>query len=275
MSDLPVQNQLPETVGPSAIKATNVSKAFSSLGSGNLSLTVVHNFSLSLREGDLVTFFGPNGCGKTTILSILAGLIEPDSGSITRNMSGLDLSAVGYVFQNYADTLLPWRTVSANISFPLELRRIPLQDQESRVQKRLDQFHLTEHADKYIYELSGGLKQLVAIARATIYEPRLLLLDEPFSALDYSISRMFWIRFREFWAEQQVTTIFVSHNVDEAVFMGDRVFVLSKRPAEVVAEVPVPFGKDRSLSLLSSPEFFAVRTRVLQAFEEGRCIQES
>lgn len=270
-----MQNQLPETVGPSAIKATNVSKAFSSLGSGNLSLTVVHNFSLSLREGDLVTFFGPNGCGKTTILSILAGLIEPDSGSITRNMSGLDLSAVGYVFQNYADTLLPWRTVSANISFPLELRRIPLQDQESRVQKRLDQFHLTEHADKYIYELSGGLKQLVAIARATIYEPRLLLLDEPFSALDYSISRMFWIRFREFWAEQQVTTIFVSHNVDEAVFMGDRVFVLSKRPAEVVAEVPVPFGKDRSLSLLSSPEFFAVRTRVLQAFEEGRCIQES
>jgi NitT/TauT family transport system ATP-binding protein len=118
--------------------------------------------------------------------------------------------------------------------------------------------------------LSGGLKQLVAIARATVYDPKLLILDEPFSALDYSLSRMLWIRFREFWANQNVTTIFVSHNIDEAVFLGDRVVVLSARPAKVVADIPVPFGQERSLSLLASPEFFSTRNQILQAFEEGR-----
>jgi NitT/TauT family transport system ATP-binding protein len=136
----------------------------------------------------------------------------------------------------------------------------------------MDQFRLAEHADKYVYELSGGLKQLVAIARATVYDPELLILDEPFSALDYSLSRMLWLRFREFWANQHVTTVFVSHNVDEAVFLGDRVIVLSSRPARVVADVEVPFGADRSLQLLSSTDFFSTRNQVLDAFERGRVI---
>ena len=111
---------------------------------------------------------------------------------------------------------------------------------------------------------------MVSIARATVYDPRLLILDEPFSALDYSLSRMFWLRFREFWTRQQVTTVFVSHNVDEAVFLGDRVCVLSARPAHLVADIHVPFGRERALSLLSSQEFFAVRSQVLAAFVEGR-----
>lgn len=252
------------------IEAKGISKAFASSTQGTPSLQVVRDFTLRLCEGELVTFFGPNGCGKTTILNILAGLINPDAGTLDRNSGAAEALAVGYVFQNYADTLLPWRTVRSNVAFPLELRRMSSDECASRVQRRLEQFRLTEHADKYVYQLSGGLKQLVAIARATVYEPRLLLLDEPFSALDYSLSRMFWLRFREFWTDQQVTTVFVSHNVDEAVFLGDTVYVLSTRPAQVVAEVPVPFGRERSLSLLSSREFFSVRTQVLDAFEKGR-----
>lgn len=250
------------------IDAHNVSKSFSStLPEGDV-LSVINNFSLKLAEGELVTMFGPNGCGKSTILNILAGILKPDSGEIIRNND--DIMPVGYVFQNYSDTLLPWRSVRDNIAFPLEIRNITKKDQKEKINKRMEQFRLTEHAEKYIYELSGGLKQLVAIARATVYNPKLLLLDEPFSALDYSVSRMFWLRFREFWSDIKVTTVFVSHNVDEAVFLGDKVYVLSSRPTQVVAEVTIPFGKNRSLDLLNSQEFFSIRSKVLTAFEQGR-----
>jgi NitT/TauT family transport system ATP-binding protein len=251
------------------IEAKNVFKSFPSHTPDAPPLQVVENFNLSLREGELVTMFGPNGCGKTTILNLLANLLPPDSGIIVRTHNPEPI-AVGYVFQNYADTLLPWRTVRGNIAFPLEIRDTEGQERTKRVNKRLEQFHLTEHADKYVYQLSGGLKQLVSIARSTAYDPRLLILDEPFSALDYSLSRMLWLRFREFWTDQKVTTVFVSHNVDEAVFLGDRVCVLSARPARVIADVPVPLGGERPLSLLSSQDFFAVRKQVLDAFEEGR-----
>lgn len=252
------------------IEARSISKSFASSVPGTQPLEVVRDFTLRIGEGELVTVFGPNGSGKTTILNMLAGLIEPDSGVIERNGGSSESPAVGYVFQNYADTLLPWRSVRGNVRLPLEFRHSTGSDCEKKVLDRLEQLRLTEHADKYVYELSGGLKQLVAIARATVYEPRFLLLDEPFSALDYSLSRMFWLRFREFWAHQQVTTVFVSHNVDEAVFLGDRVCVLSARPAQVVAEVSMPFGRERALDLVASSQFFEVRTQVLDAFERGR-----
>lgn len=252
------------------IEARDIAKAFDSPTPGGPRTEVVNGFSLQVQEGKLVTMFGPNGCGKSTILNILASILEPDSGQVIRNSHNPDSLSVGYVFQNHADTLLPWRTVRGNIVFPLELRKVPRAERHERASRRMEQFRLSEHAEKYVYQLSGGLKQLVTIARATVYDPQLLLLDEPFSALDYSLSRMLWQQFREFWANQTVTTVFVSHNVDEAVFLGDRVIVLSARPARVVADIAVPFGQDRQLSLLSSEEFFAVRSRVLAAFEKGR-----
>jgi len=251
---------------PPIVELRAVSKGFPGIPAP---LSVLRDVNLAVSEGELVTFFGPNGCGKTTLLNVIAGLAAPDSGAMTRNGGACD-SPVGYVFQNHADTLLPWRTVYGNLAFPLELQRAAAAGHAKRIADTLRLFHLQEHSHKYAYELSGGLKQLLSIARAAVYDPRLLLLDEPFSALDYSLSRMFWIRFREFWAQQRITTLFVSHNVDEAVFLGDRVCVLSARPAHIVADIHVPFGPDRKLDLLGTPEFFAVRAKVLEAFDDGR-----
>lgn len=252
------------------IDVVNVSKSFrSSLDEGK-EVKAVDGLSLQIHEGELVTIFGPNGCGKTTFLGLLAGVLHADSGAIRWNLKEGDALQVGYVFQNYGDTLLPWRTVEGNLAFPLEVRRLDAQEIKKRVGKRLEMFRLSEHAEKYIYELSGGLKQLVAIARATVYDPQLLLLDEPFSALDYSLSRLMWRQFREFWSDLNVTTVFVSHNVDEALFLGDKVCVLTPRPTRLAAEIPIPFGPTRSLDLLKDETFFAVRAKVLSAFENGR-----
>jgi NitT/TauT family transport system ATP-binding protein len=252
------------------IEAQKISKSFISPLSENGKLLVIDDFSLSVGEGELVTLFGPNGCGKTTILNLFAGTIHPDTGTVFWNSGESQPREIGYVFQNYGDTLLPWRSVRANIAFPLEIRKVSKKEIEEKTARVMNRFGLSEHSDKYVYELSGGLKQLVAIARSTVYYPRLLLLDEPFSSLDYSVSRMLWTRFRQFWADSKVTTIFVSHNIDEAVFLGDRVCVMSSRPTQIVAEITVPFGKERDLALVSSQEFFNIRTQVLRAFEGGK-----
>jgi NitT/TauT family transport system ATP-binding protein len=200
---------------------------------------------------------------------MLAGFLQPDSGTISLNNGDLQCPSIGYVFQNYADTLLPWRTLRSNVLFPLELRRLRASERRRRVDDRLALFGLAEHAHKYIYELSGGLKQLAAIAQATIYDPSLLLLDEPFSALDYSRSRVLWKRFRELWQQLRVSTVFVSHNVDEAIYLGDDVYVLSSRPTRVVERFRVPFGPNRELSILHSEDFMQLRSQVLCAFESG------
>src|ERR1043166_4521081 len=218
------------------IELRNVSKKFAANSPQSTGVEIIRDFNLELGEGKLVTVFGPNGAGKSTLLHLLAGILKPDTGEVVRHTPQGQEMPVGYVFQNHADTLLPWRSVRDNIAFPLEIRKVPPNERTHRISRRLDQFRLAEHADKYVYQLSGGLKQLVSIARAAVYDPQLLILDEPFSALDFSLCRTLWLRFREFRAHQSVTTLFVSHNVDEAVFLGDRVLVLSSRPAKIMAD---------------------------------------
>lgn len=230
---------------------------------------ILENFDLKIGTGEVVTIFGPNGCGKSTLLNILAGLIEPNQGSVVRFADRTDDFAVGYVFQNYADTLLPWLNVRDNVAFPLQIRKLSADEINEKVESRLKQFGLEQLGSRFTYELSGGQKQLVAIARAMVYEPDLLILDEPFSQLDFSVARGIWTQLWEMWRSEPVTTLCVSHNVDEAVFLGERVCVLSTRPGHVVEDVSVPLGRNRSLSLLTSPEFFLVRNRVLEAFAEG------
>ena len=230
---------------------------------------VLRDLGLKIEIGEIVTIFGPNGCGKSTLLNILAGLVEPDKGSVVRFSNQTDNFAVGYVFQNHADSLLPWLNVRDNIAFPLKIRGLSSGEIGEKVGTRLEQFSLAKLSGRFVYELSGGQQQLVAIARAMVYEPDLLILDEPFSHLDFSVAREIWTQLWEMWRTEPVTTLCVSHNVDEAVFLGERVCVMSARPGRVIEDVDVPLSKDRSLSLLTSEAFLTARNRVLEAFSQG------
>jgi len=230
---------------------------------------VLQDLDLKIGIGEIVTIFGPNGCGKSTLLNILAGFVEPDKGSSVRFSSKTDNLAVGYVFQNHADTLLPWLNVRDNIAFPLRIRGLSSNEISEKVGPRLEQFRLENLSDSCVYELSGGQQQLVAIARAMVYEPDLLILDEPFSQLDFSVARGIWMQLWEMWRAEPVTTLCVSHNVDEAVFLGERVCVMSARPGRVIEDIGIPLSKDRSLSLLTSEDFLSARNRVLEAFALG------
>lgn len=247
------------------VQIENISKSF--IKPNDEKVLVLEDFSLNLKKGETVTLFGPNGCGKSTLLSLLANLETIDHGKIKRSWRSNERNAVGFVFQQYGDILHPWRTVLKNVELPLEIKGMAKKKRRKRSIERLAHFGLEEHADKYIYQLSGGQRQLVAFCQATVFRPKLLLCDEPFSAMDYSVSRRLWLQLREFLNEQEIATVFVSHDIDEAIFLGDRVCVLSPRPAKIVMEIKISFGKKRKLNILETEKFFEIRKSVLKAFE--------
>ncbi len=251
------------------IEIKSVSKSFTKPNGGRVS--ILKQFSLNIKKGEIVTLFGPNGCGKSTLLSLLSGSVEPDRGKVILPWSEEAKGNIGFVFQNYGDVLHPWRTVRENLELPLEIHGGSTKEQrEEQALQCLKNFGLDEHADKYVYQLSGGQHQLVTICQATVYNPELLLCDEPFSALDYTISRRLWLQLRNFLVKHDMSTMFVSHAIDEAIFLGDRVCVLSPRPGKILKDIKIPFGKERTLDMVNTPEFFAIRKEILSTFEEGR-----
>lgn len=251
----------------SAIEINNISIGYINTGTEK-SFPIFQEFNLKVSKSDIVSIFGPNASGKTTLLNVIAGTIEPDCGSVSFFDSNTMKPSIGYVFQNYYDTLLPWRTVRENIRLPLESTGKKLNEQErTSLESAIAKFNLHSYENQYIHALSGGLKQMVALARATIYNPAILLLDEPFSALDYSIARNMWNSFILNCKKENTTTILVSHNIDEAIYLGDRLIVLSGRPARIIKDIPINLGPNRDTSLLHSPDFLAIRKEILLAFE--------
>ncbi|MBL7160577.1 MAG: ABC transporter ATP-binding protein [Candidatus Aenigmarchaeota archaeon] len=230
---------------------------------------VLNNVSMNIEKGEFVTFFGPNGCGKSTFLHLISGLHQPTAGKIGVNNKTVEEAKVGFVFQDYSGSIFPWRTVSGNVEFGLEVQGVPKEKRRKMAREFMGKLNLTEHSNKYPYQLSGGLKQLTAIARALVYDPDIFVLDEPFSALDYQTTRRMWLELLRVWKDLEKTTLFVSHFVDEAVFLADRVVVFSKSPARIMGEVLVDLGRPRKLEMLQSRKFFALRNRVLKLFEEG------
>src|SRR3954452_6158712 len=213
---------------------------------------------LTIRAGELFVLVGPSGCGKSTVLDLISGLNRPAGGSITVGGRVVDQPGLdrGFVFQQY--TLLPWRTAQGNIEFALEaaggLRRA---ERRERAREYLELVGLTEFADRYPHELSGGMKQRVAIARSLSYEPDVLLMDEPYGALDAQTRERLQQELLSIWRRTGTTVVFITHDIDEAVFLGQRVGVMSSRPGRLKAVVDIDLNHDDPNQDLRSTEEFA------------------
>ncbi len=213
-------------------------------------LLALDGVSLDVEPGEIVALIGPNGSGKSTLLRAIAGLLTPDRGGVT--LDGRPVTepdpAVGLVFQE--PRLLPWRSVAANIAYPLELAGWPRARRDTRVSELLELVGLEGAAGARPSQLSGGMRQRVALARALALEPRVLLLDEPFSALDALTRERLNVELLDLWARTATTGIVVTHSIPEAIFLADRVIVLSARPGRVLADLPVPLPRPRDMSTL-------------------------
>lgn len=223
----------------------------------------IDDVSFSIAENEFVSVVGPSGCGKSTLLSVAAGLSEPTSGSVLVEGElvrgpGRDR---GVVFQSYS--LYPWLTVRGNIEFALRGEKISKGERRRRAMEQLEIVGLSGFADAYPAQLSGGMRQRVAIARALSYRPSVLLMDEPFGALDALNRRAMQESLTQVWEDHRLTVMFITHDIDEAVFLSDRVMVMSARPGRIVDDVPIPLERPRRVEMQTSETFLALKRRLL------------
>jgi NitT/TauT family transport system ATP-binding protein len=242
---------------------SNLSKVFAY--KGDKQLLVLDNINIQLNANEFVCLVGASGCGKSTLLKIIAGLEQPSSGTVSIEDEivlgpGADR---GMVFQNY--TLFPWRSVAENIGFGLELKGLSKVDRHKQIAYYLDVVGLTKFADAYPKQLSGGMKQRVAIARALANEPAVLLMDEPFGALDAQTKEQMQQFMRELWAQTQITILMVTHDVEEAIFLSQRIYVMGAHPGCIKQEIAINLPDRRELDLKLEPEFVQIKRQVVQA----------
>jgi NitT/TauT family transport system ATP-binding protein len=227
--------------------------------------------SLGIEKGDFVSLIGPSGCGKTTLLRVIADLEHPTSGSLSINGMTAEQArlkrAYGYVFQ--APALYPWRTIGKNIALPLEIMGIPADERKERVRRGLDLVNLNGFENKFPWQLSGGMQQRASIARALCFDPDLLLMDEPFGALDEIVRDKLNEQLLRLWEKTQKTVVFVTHSIPEAVFLSTKIVVMSPRPGKIHDIIECNFPRDRTLDIRETPEFLDVANRVRQGLREG------
>jgi NitT/TauT family transport system ATP-binding protein len=227
------------------LELRNIRRMFGARNGG--AITALDGINLVVREGEFVCVIGPSGCGKSTLLNLIAGLDCPSEGEVLAGgtpVTGPDPSRV-LIFQDAA--LFPWLTVQANVEFGLRMRGMPASERHAIATRLLDLVHLEQFARAYVHELSGGMRQRVAIARALAVDPRVLLLDEPFGALDAMTRELLHAEMQELWIRTRMTVVFVTHNVREAVVLGDRVLVMSPRPGRIVAEHIISLPRPRRI----------------------------
>jgi NitT/TauT family transport system ATP-binding protein len=231
---------------------------------------------LAVGEGEFVSFIGPSGCGKTTLLRIIADLEKPSSGTITVNGLTPERARLnrqyGYVFQ--APALYPWRTVERNITLPLEIMGFSRGEQVQRAARNIELVNLKGFERKFPWQLSGGMQQRVSIARALSFDPKLLLMDEPFGALDEIVRDSLNLQLLKLWRETGKTVLFVTHSIPEAVFLSTRIVVMSPRPGRIIDVIKCDLPNDRSLDIRETKEFLAVAHRVRKGLRAGHSYDE-
>jgi NitT/TauT family transport system ATP-binding protein len=227
--------------------------------------------SLNIGAGEFVALLGPSGCGKSTALRLIAQLEKPTAGSVTTQASS-DQGEIAYVFQDAH--LLPWRTVLSNVALPLELRGVSESERLARAREALITLGLGDALNRYPSELSGGMKMRVSLARALVTRPKLLLLDEPFAALDEVIRTRLGESLRELWQSHPMTVVFVTHSLTESAFLADRALVLSKRPGHVVADHSFNLPKQRPARIRSEAPFLKEVSEHYEVFVQERMADE-
>ena len=229
---------------------------------------------LTVNDGEFVSFIGPSGCGKTTLLRAIADLEPISSGTL--NVNGMTAEQArlsrmyGYVFQ--APALLPWRNVERNVGLPLEI--MGLDDLGGRVQRNIDLVNLKGFEKKFPWQLSGGMQQRVSIARALAFDPRLLLMDEPFGALDEIVRDKLNQQLLELWDRTKKTVVFVTHSIPEAVFLSTKIVVMSPRPGRIIDVIETKFPRQRNLDIRETPEFLKVAQRVREGLKAGHSYED-
>jgi len=244
------------------VSVSGVSKVFQ--GSGGSRVQALDNINLDVHPGDFVSLLGPSGCGKSTLLRLIGDLIVPSAGTVLVNgkpahQARLDRD-YGMVFQQA--TLYDWRTVTQNVQLPLEVMNVPRARREARTQEMLRLVQLEEFARHYPWQLSGGMQQRVSIARALSFEPTLLLMDEPFGALDEMTRERMQTEVLRIWSQTKTTVVFVTHSIPEAVFLSSRVVVMSARPGRVSGVIEIDLPRPRTVETREHPRFFEKLTEV-------------
>jgi NitT/TauT family transport system ATP-binding protein len=245
------------------INAESISKAFQA---GDEIVYALRDVSFGIGKGEFVSLLGPSGCGKTTLMMILVGLINANAGEV--RIEGQRVRApftdVGIVFQS--PELLEWRTAIENILLQIEIRRLPVRNFIIRAKELLAQVGLGGFEDKFPFELSGGMKQRVALCRALVHDPGILLMDEPFGALDALTRDQMNLDLQRIWLEKRKTAVFVTHSIDEAVFLSDRIIVMTPRPGTIAEIISIDLLRPRTLDVKDTAEFNAFTGRIRKRF---------
>jgi NitT/TauT family transport system ATP-binding protein len=252
-------------VAPPLIVVSDLEKTYTT--KGRALVKALGGISLAIDHGEFVTIVGQSGCGKTTLLKILAGLLARSAGAVT--LRGEPVNGprrdIGVVFQD--PVLLPWRTVLDNVMLPIEVLRLSRDTYRGRAVELLRLVGLDGFEDKYPHELSGGMRQRVALARALVHDPSLLLMDEPFGALDAMTREFMNLELLRIWQEAKKTVVFITHSIPEAVFLADRVVVMSARPGRIQEVVTVDLPRPRDLDMMASDEFGVYTRKIRHLFD--------
>lgn len=259
-------------VSPAHLKLTDVSLSYrTSRGP----LPAIRNLCFSVGSGEFVVVVGPSGCGKSSLLKLVSGLIRPSEGELRLNgeIVRRPRADVSLVFQQ--PTLLPWKTVIGNVLVPISALGLPKADYLAKAQHLLELVGLAEFRDHYPRELSGGMQQRVAVARGLVNNPALLLMDEPFAALDAMTRESMMLELQRIWMATHKSVLFITHSIPEAVFLADRILVFSSRPASVAEEIRVDIPRPRNLDIMGEHRFMAISKHLRQFFQVGQGAAES